>query len=331
LLSVNWLGELGTSESLPLLREILGFRQYSVLQRISAAFALGRQRDREAIPLLRQVLRDEASRSPALAGYVALALGEMHVREAAPELAPLLERRSTESLELFLRAAKELADPSLGLPLLAILKEEKIKDYHGWAAAAASSCASPEVIKEFERMALATDKIEGTPSYVLHWLSVVPAPEAQDALIRVATSDRPAAREAISCLGMWPAREDETSIFGSTSSTRPLSAKALEVLSKIAADAKSPPATRAAAVKSIGQRKMPETRDLMERFLGDPASSVRLEAISALTELPPARTPAGLPACLRDTSPTVVNAAVKFVRKWNLRDQSDGLLDLKPA
>jgi HEAT repeat protein len=339
LLAVNWLAELGQPTSAPLLREIFQSNHLPVNQRMAAVWGLARLADRESIPAMRRCLREEQNANPTLSAYCALALAEMQVREAAPDLAAALERRPLVTARLFITAAQKMGDPALGKPLLAILtddKDKELKEEHGLAAAGAAACSSQEVIKEFERFAQSASKCEGAPLYAITRLAEIDQPEALEALIRLARSNGPAATHAIGCLARWPTTPNQVRFAIERPNPAPpkpkdqpaASPKAFGALVELTQHTNCPTETLQAAVRTLGDTKRPEAGVALGRLLTHSDHRVRQAALQALAELPPEKSPAALATCLQDSDSQVVWAASKLVQKWELRDQSDVLLEL---
>ncbi|MCG3173237.1 MAG: hypothetical protein GMKNLPBB_01415 [Myxococcota bacterium] len=339
LLAVNWLAELRQPEAASILRGILDSTHRPAMQRTVAAWGLAQVSDRDSIPTLVRILREEQAHNPLLSAYCAMALAEMGAREAVPELAQALAQRPLIHAKLFISAARIMADADLAKALLAILtdnQDDALKDERGLAAAAAAACASPEVIAEFERIAHEAEKCEGPPSYAIVRLGDIDRPDALDALIRLANSARPAAPRAMAELATWPGPlEDITFAFedSHTRSSQPPtpfvpSAKAVDALHALAQRADMPVDGLVAAIGAIGRMKLPQSRFTLEQLLSHENAKVCRAALVALSALPPAASPAHIGPCLRDDDESVVSAAVELVAKWNLRDQSEVLMEV---
>lgn len=340
LLAINWLAELRDPSTLPLLRETLGSTNLPTLHRAVAAWGLSKLDDRESITAFRQYLREDLQRAPLLSAYCAKALAEMGVRQAASDLVPALKLRPLVCGKWFITAAQKMADPELGPSLLAILKDDKEKEHHGIAAAAAAVCASPEVIDGFERLAWAAASCEGSPLYAINRLARIKQPAALDALIRVATSIKPAAIPAIRLLAEWPVTRGEIQLFCEKTThdedeedihpelPSSASTKAIVTLAGLAQRTDIPKENRETAISALGRTKSIEAMTPLNRIAADTNAAIRALALEAMSNLPVGQPPAVLPSCLTDNDPKVVEAAVTLIQKWNLREHVPALLKL---
>ncbi|MCG3174659.1 MAG: hypothetical protein GMKNLPBB_02919 [Myxococcota bacterium] len=339
LLAVNWLAELRQPEATPILRGILDSTHRPTMQRTVAAWGLAQLSDRDSIPTLNRILREEQMQHPMLSAYCAMGLAEMEAREAVPDLARALAQRPLIHAELFISAARIMADPDLGKALLAIVTDDQdktLKSERGLAAAAAAACASPEVIAEFERIAHEAEKCEGPPSYAIVRLGDIDRPDALDALIRLANSTRPAASRAIAELVTWPgpvedilfAFEDSQATPSKPSTPFVPSAKAIDALHALAQRDDLPEENMVAVIRAFGRVKLPQSRPTLEQLLTHENAKARRAALEALSVLPPAESPVHIGPCLRDEDESVVRAAVQLVAKWDLRDQSEALIEV---
>lgn len=336
----NELRNLNAKEAVPFLRVILregraendrilrsGSNQKRCL--IYAIRALGHLHALEARPDLVGLLR-----SGYLAGDVACALAEMGARDLAPDIAPLLADRRSESRRLgAVRALRMLGAREYGMDIARLVTDPDISVRR----AAIESVAPLGVREAIPQLILALDDLErGNRIAAIHALEAFGASKAVPAMMKKLTdSDFPYFASGI---GVLATQEQCAQVLSLLKAQGPALLPGVlwtvgktgmrEALPEILPMLKRPD-LRSYAIRALGELGSPELVGTLAPFLKSEESGDRIAAIEALDKLFARSEAAALSNLLKDSDAYVRMTAGLTLARLSGTDSVPAILALK--